>query len=121
MTTEALLGIDLGSGSLKASVVAMDGRLLGEASHPIETRIPHFGWAEQDPEGWWTALCAVVPKALQNAQMAKTAIRGIGVSGGAHIPVLLDEADHIIRPAILWADQRSATEAKELHGVNFRQ
>jgi len=115
MRTEALLGIDLGSGSLKASVVAMDGRLLGEASHPIETRIPHFGWAEQDPEGWWTALCALVPKALRNAQMAKTEIRGIGVSGGAHIPVLLDEADHIIRPAILWADQRSATEAKELH------
>ena len=109
------MGIDLGSGSLKASVVAMDGRLLGEASHPIETNIPHFGWAEQDPELWWDALCAAAPKALLNAGIGKTEIRGIGVSGGAHIPVLLDEADRVLRPAILWADQRSAAEATELH------
>jgi xylulokinase len=115
MTTESLLGIDLGSGSLKASVVAMDGRLLGEASHAIETSILRFGWAEQDPEAWWDALCAAVPRAVANAGIPRMEIRGIGVSGGAHIPVLLDEADRVIRPAILWADQRSAAEAKELH------
>jgi xylulokinase len=115
MTREALLGIDLGSGSLKASLVAMDGRLLGDASHPIETRIPHFGWAEQDPETWWHALSAAVPRAIANAGISKAEVRGIGVSGGAHIPVLLDEADQVLRPAILWADQRSAAEAKDLH------
>src|SRR5262249_46754454 len=115
MTIEALLGIDLGSGSLKVSVVAMDGRLLGEASHAIETAIPHFGWAEQDPETWWHALSAAVPSAIAVAGVSRGEIRGIGVSGGAHIPVLLDEADRVIRPSILWADQRSAAEAKELH------
>ncbi len=115
MTAEALLGIDLGAGSLKASVVLGDGRLLGEASHPIETSIPRFGWAEQDPESWWRALSIATPRALAAAGLSAEDVLGIGVSAGAHIPVLLDAADRVIRPAILWADQRSADEAKELH------
>lgn len=115
MAAQALLGIDLGAGSLKASVVRADGRLLGEASHPIETSIPQFGWAEQDPETWWQALRVAAPRALANAGVAAAEVQGIGISAGAHIPVLLDQADRVIRPAILWADQRSAAEAKELH------
>jgi xylulokinase len=113
--SEALLGIDLGAGSLKVSAVAPDGRLLGEASHTIETAIPAFGWAEQDPESWWQALRTALPRALAAAGVGPDGVLGIGVSAGAHIPVLLDEADRVIRPAILWSDQRSAAEAKELH------
>ena len=113
--SEALLGIDLGAGSLKVSVVAPDGRLLGEASHPIETGIPAFGWAEQDPESWWQALRTALPRAIAAAGLDADRVLGIGLSAGAHIPVLLDEADRVIRPAILWSDQRSADEAKELH------
>ncbi|HXV22788.1 MAG TPA: xylulokinase [Alphaproteobacteria bacterium] len=115
MAVRTLLGIDLGAGSLKVSAVSPDGRLLAEASHPIETRIPAFGWAEQDPERWWQALCVALPKALAAAQTAPEDVAGIAVSAGAHIPVLLDEVDRVIRPAILWSDQRSAVEARELH------
>jgi xylulokinase len=110
-----LLGVDLGAGSLKASVIDLEGRLRGEASHPIETQIPHFGWSEQDPESWYRAFRAAVPAALAAAKAGGADIAGLAVSAGAHIPVLLDAEDRVIRPAILWNDQRSAEEAKALH------
>jgi len=115
MSKSHLLGVDLGAGSLKAQVIRADGSLAGEAAHPVTTQIPHFGWSEQNPEEWVRALAAAVPAALAAARVAPGEIAAIGLSGGAHIPVLLDARDRVIRPAILWNDQRSATEAKELH------
>ncbi len=110
-----LLGIDLGAGSLKASVVRRDGSLAGEASAPIETSIPRFGWSEQNPQEWYRALCLAVPGALRNAGAEARDIAGLSISGGAHIPVLLDAAGRPVRPAIMWNDQRSSREARELH------
>lgn len=111
----ALLGVDLGAGSLKASVVAFDGPLLGEAAEPIETRHPRFGWAEQDPRSWVAALNRAVPRALEAAGIAAGEVAAVGLSAGAHIPVLLDEDDQPLRPAILWSDTRASAEAAELH------
>ncbi|MGH6948727.1 MAG: xylulokinase [Kiloniellales bacterium] len=110
-----LLGIDLGAGSLKATIIGLDGRLAGEGSHPVATSIPKFGWSEQDPEEWYGALCRAVPAALSAARIDPKAIAAIGVSGGAHIPVLADDAGKVLRPAIMWNDQRSAKEARALH------
>ena len=110
-----LLGIDLGAGSLKATIIGRDGRVAGEGSHGVSTSIPKFGWSEQNPADWYAALCRAVPAALQAARLPAEAIAGIGLSGGAHIPVLTDAEDRVIRPAIMWSDQRSAAEARELH------
>ena len=110
-----LLGIDLGAGSLKATIIDTSGRLLGEASHPVTTAIPRFGWSEQDPAEWFAALCAAVPAALNAACIAPAAIAGIGLSAGAHIPVLTDAAGAVLRPAIMWNDQRAAPQAAALH------
>ena len=115
MAPTALLGIDLGAGGVKISAVSPDGRLLGEASHPIETSIPAFGWAEQEPEDWWRALASALPRGLAAAGLRSEDVLGLAISAGAHIPVLLDDRDRVIRPAILWSDQRSAAEARELH------
>jgi len=111
----SLLGIDLGAGSLKATLIDARGAVLGEASCPITTSVPHFGWSEQDPADWFAALCAAVPAALKAAGQAPNSITGIGISAGAHIPVLTDAAGTVLRPAILWNDQRSALEAAALH------
>jgi xylulokinase len=109
------MGVDLGSSNLKATIIRDDGSLAGEASHPIETQIRHPGWSEQDPDDWYSAFCKAVPQAIGNAGIAADHIAAIGFSGGAHIPVLTDAKDAVIRPAILWADQRSIAEARELH------
>ncbi|WP_299619253.1 xylulokinase [Pelagibius sp.] len=110
-----VLGIDLGAGSLKASLVGEDGETLGEAAHPIATATPQPGWSEQDPVDWWRALCAAVPAVLEKAAVAPERVAAVGLSGGAHIAVLEDAAGAVVRPAILWNDQRSAAEAEELH------
>ena len=110
-----LLGIDLGAGSLKATLITEAGQVAGEASAPINTYVPHFGWSEQEPAEWYAALCAAVPAAIAAAGIEPGAIAGIGVSAGAHIPVLTDADGTVIRPAIMWNDQRSAAEAAELH------
>jgi xylulokinase len=110
-----LLGIDLGAGSLKATVINAEGRVLGEGSAPLTTSIPHFGWSEQGAETWFEALCAAVPVALHAAGLAGEDIAGIGISAGAHSFVLTDAAGAVLRPAIMWNDQRSAPQAAALH------
>lgn len=115
MTAEGhLLGVDLGAGSLKATVIDERGAAKGEASAPISTSMPRQGWSEQDPEQWFAAFCKAVPAALAAAKLDPAQLLGIAISAGAHIPVLLDAEDRVIRPAILWNDQRSAREAQEL-------
>ncbi len=110
-----LLGIDLGAGSLKATIVNEAGALIGEASQPIATANPRPGWSEQDPDDWWRALCRAVPLALAAGDLAAGDLTAVGISAGAHIAVLTDRDGQALRPAILWNDQRSAAEAEALH------
>lgn len=110
----ALLGVDLGAGSLKATVLRSDGTVLGEGSSPIVTSTPRFGWSEQDPDDWYRALCIAVPAALAASGLAAGAIAAIGLSAGAHIGVLTDGDNRPLRPALLWSDSRAAAEATEL-------
>ncbi len=85
-----LLGIDLGAGSLKATVIDESGALIGEASDPIATQNPKPGWSEQDPEDWWQALCTALPAALVAGKLDASDIAAVGISAGAHIAVLTD-------------------------------
>ena len=114
------LGIDLGAGSLKASLVDETGETLGEAARPIGTaNRPQPGWSEQDPADWWQALCGErCPTVLAKRPACSRPIdvAAVGLSGGAHIAVLdRCRGPGPVRPAILWNDQRSAAEAEELH------
>ena len=111
-----LLGIDLGAGGVKVSIVAQDGATLGEGSVAVTTYTPQFGWAEQDPMDWWKAAKIAIRESLVAAGVAGDAITAIGVSGGAHIGVLTDEHGTPLRRAILWSDSRSVDEADELRG-----
>lgn len=110
-----LLGVDLGAGSLKATLITPEGVVKAEASAPVSTQMRHFGWAEQDPAEWFAALCKAVPAVLAAGQVAPEHIAGIGISAGAHIPVLTDGHGTVLRPAIMWSDQRAAAEAAALH------
>lgn len=109
-----LLGIDLGAGSLKSMIVDHRGRVGGSASLDITTFSPRPGWSEQDPAEWWRALCETVPRALSAAGLSPGEIVAVSFSAGAHTPVLEDSAGRVLRPAILWSDQRSGAQARAL-------
>ena len=112
--TGVLLGLDLGAGGVKVSIVDADGITHAEGSSPITTTTPHFGWAEQHPDDWWQAACQAIRVAFAAFAGSAADIVAIGVSGGAHIGVLTDADGTPLRPAILWSDSRSANEAAEL-------
>lgn len=108
-----LVGIDLGAGSLKVSAIHADGTLIAEASAAVPTLSPHPGWSEQDPMTWWQAACAATKPVAEKA-LAEGRIAAVSFSAGAHTQVLEDADGNVIRPAILWNDQRSRVETQEL-------
>jgi xylulokinase len=109
-----LLGIDLGTSSVKVAAFGVEGTLkgVGVAEYPILT--PRLGHAEQEPEQWWRATVMAVHEALDKARHSE--VLGIGFSGQMHGLVLLDQAKRLLRPAIIWADQRSADLLPEIEG-----
>ena len=111
----SLLGIDLGTSSVKVVVFALDGSIsgIGSAEYPILT--PSVGYAEQDPEDWWRATVAAVGQAMENA--GRPDISGIGFSGQMHGFVLIGTDRRALSPAIIWADQRSADLLPEIESI----
>jgi xylulokinase len=92
-----LLGIDLGTGSAKALLLAADGTAAGEASSSYLVRAPHPGWAESEPEDWWLAVASAVRKAVGNHAHQ---VQAIALSGQMHGVVLASESSQPLRPAI---------------------
>ena len=109
------LGIDVGTGGTRALVIDEQGRIVASASAEHENfASPRPGWAEQDPHDWWKACGAAVRKALQTSGLSPDQIACVGFSGQMHGAVLLDSADEVVRPAIIWCDQRSEAQSREL-------
>ena len=112
----ALLGIDLGTTGVKAALFAAgDGRVLSSAFIDYPLMHPQIGWAEQDPADWWQATVTAIRTCLvggvrQNVQPED--VRGIGLSGQMHGVVLLDDENRVLRPCIIWADQRSDAQCR---------
>src|SRR5215216_7569588 len=102
-----LLGLDLGTSSVKALIMAEDGALLGESSASYAVRAPRQGWAESTPEDWWAAVLEATGAAVGRRGVEVTAL---GLSGQMHGVVLADKLGLPLRPAVLWADARSGTE-----------
>jgi xylulokinase len=107
-----LLGIDLGTTSLRALVVGLEGAVLGQASAPYPTAQPHPGWTEQEPADWWQACCSALSDLRAQGLLAQ--VKAIGLTGQMHGSVFLDRRLSVLRPAILWNDQRTAAEAAEI-------
>ncbi len=110
------LGLDLGTSSLKAVLVDDAERILGTASAPLGVDRPRPGWSEQDPQAWWGAMCDALDALKAAHPAALAAVEAIGLSGQMHGAVLLDEADRVLRPCILWNDTRASDECAILEG-----
>jgi xylulokinase len=102
------VGLDVGTSGVKAIAVSETGEVVASAEEEYPLSTPRPGWAEQDPEDWWRAT----ERALE--RLAVDSPAGIGLSGQMHGLVALDDADRVIRPAILWNDQRTAAECAEI-------
>jgi xylulokinase len=113
---QALLGIDLGTTGVKAALFAADdGRVLASAFVEYPLLHPQPGWAEQQPSDWWNATVLAIRTCLVGAvrrNVRPEQVRGIGLSGQMHGIVLLDEQFQVLRPAIIWADQRSDAQCR---------
>ncbi len=113
-TARYVLGMDLGTGSLKCVVMDAASQVLARAERAYPTQSPHPGWAEQNPEDWIEALRSTMTELRMREPHLIEGLGAIGLCSAAHIPVLLDDANRVIRPAILWSDQRSTSEVSEL-------
>ncbi len=105
------MGIDVGTGGTRVLLVDERGQVKAGCTAPHEDmRMERPLWAEQRPENWWEAAQQAIRGALAEAGASGSAVRGIGLSGQMHGLVLLDGADRVVRPALIWCDQRSQAQ-----------
>lgn len=108
------LGIDIGTSGTKTLAIDQTGAILATASAEYPCDHPRPGWSEQDPELWWDATVRTVGQVLEKADLKPADVQGIGLSGQMHGSVFLDAQGQVIRPALLWNDQRTAAECAEI-------
>lgn len=109
-----LVGIDIGTSSTKSLICDFKGKILATATVEYPVSTPQPGWSEQAPELWWDATVKTVRRLLKDSGVKGVEVAGIGLSGQMHGAVLMDKNDKVLRPAILWNDQRSAAECEEM-------
>ena len=102
-----LVGLDVGTSGAKCILADETGCVLASSTQSYPLSTPRPGWAEQNPEDWWEGVKRGLKVILEKAQVKPEDIVGISFSGQMHGLVALDENNEVIRPAILWCDQRT--------------
>ena len=109
-----LIGIDGGTEGVRVGIFDREGSPVVFSSKDYELRHPYPGWAEQDPDEWWSCLVAAVREAMSESGVAAEEIAGISLDCTSCTVVVLDERDQVLRPAIIWMDVRAADQARRL-------
>jgi len=112
VAADCFLGVDVGTSGVKAILVSPAGEVTAGATSPLSMSTPRPGWAEQDPEAWWTATIASIRLVIERNSPAR--IAAVGISGQMHSSVFLDKSGRVIRPALLWCDGRTTAECTEI-------
>lgn len=109
------LGIDVGTSGSRAVLIDADGKIVAAATVEHEPfASPEIGWAEQNPNDWWRAVSAAIREVLASDNVRAEEIGAIGLSGQMHGAVFLNEKDEPLRSSIIWCDQRTEKQAREL-------
>jgi xylulokinase len=108
------LGVDIGTSGTKTLAIDGDGTILASALAEYPCDFPKPGWSEQNPADWWKASAATIKQCLSEGRIDAKDVKGVGLSGQMHGSVFLDANDEVIRPALLWNDQRTADECEEI-------
>ena len=115
MTGEKLLlGLDVSTTGAKALLINAAGEVVSSATAPLALSTPRPLWSEQDPHDWWAGMSRSIREALAGAGVDGSAVAAIGLTGQMHGLVLLDERGEVLRPAILWNDQRTGPQCDEI-------
>ncbi len=112
---EYLLGVDIGTSGTKTVLFDTQGNVAASKTIEYPMQQPQNGWAEQNPEDWWQAVCGGIRAVVAQSGAAPGEIVGVGLSGQMHSLVMLDADNQVLRPAILWCDQRTAAECEEIY------
>ncbi len=108
------IGVDIGTSGTKSLLIDPDGNILAEASASYDVLMPKPMWTEQDPEDWWNATVKTIRAVVKKAKAKPAEVKAIGLSGQMHGSVFLDKSGKVIRPALLWNDQRTVAECEEI-------
>jgi len=108
------IGIDVGTSGTKTIAIDDRGAILASASSEYPCSHPRPGWSEQDPELWWRATQETLHAVLSSGKFAPSDVAGVGLSGQMHGSVFLDASGEVVRPALLWNDQRTAAQCEEI-------
>lgn len=109
------LGIDLGTSSVKIVAMNEDGKITASITKDYDVSYPKVGWSEQNPEDWWQATSDGIRDLLKLSNIEGASMKGIGFSGQMQGLVILDGEGTVLRPAILWCDQRTQEECNYLN------
>lgn len=107
-----LIGIDIGTTGAKTLIISETGDVIASATVEYPLYTPHPNWSEQDPADWWRATGQSIQNALAQANVSLHELKGLGLTGQMHGLVLLDKEGRVLRPAILWNDQRTGVECQ---------
>ncbi len=108
------IGIDIGTSGTKSLLIDSSGNILAEASAGYDVLTPKPLWTEQNPDDWWDATVKTVKSVVKQSKVKPASVKGIGLSGQMHGSVFLDKKHKVIRPALLWNDQRTAAQCEEI-------
>ena len=113
-----LLGLDVGTGGTRAIILGKGDAIISSATREHQPIVsPREGWAEQHPEDWWSAAAGAIRDCITKADLGGQDIACVGLAGQMHGAVLLDDDDQVLRPAIIWCDQRTQQECDWLNHV----
>ncbi len=107
-----LVGIDVGTTGVKTLLISPEGQVVESATVEYPMYTPRPLWAEQDPQDWWRATAESVSRVLSGAGVDSTEIAGVGLTGQMHGMVMLDASGEVLRPCIMWNDQRTASQCQ---------
>jgi xylulokinase len=109
-----VLGIDASTTATKAVLIDDSGTVRGAGASEYGFDVPRPLWSEQDPRLWWDGAVAAIRSVLASSNVAGEDVAAVGLTGQMHGAVLLDNAGKVLRPAILWNDQRTGAECEAI-------
>ena len=109
-----VIGVDVGTSGAKALAIDETGKVLGSALVEYPLHSPKTNWAEQDPEDWRRATFEALASLAHAPEVKASEVKGLGLTGQMHGSVFLDSGSHVLRPAILWCDQRTAKQCDDI-------